>query len=278
MATIGSPADPLHVSHLFAGSVDELRAEGVAEVHLGGRPFRIKRQFLDDLEKHDLPGSVAGLRKALLVMHAPLDDIVEVNNASDLFVAAKHPKSFVSLDKADHLLSREEDSRYAGRVLAAWASRYLADRDDRSELDAATGEVIAHTKISGFATEIRVGHHVLLADEPASAGGTDAGPSPYDLLAAALASCTTMTLKMYASHKKLDMRSAMVSVTHGRVHADDCVDCQQQDGRIHEFRRELSLDGDLSDAQKQRMLEIADRCPVHKTLHNEIKIRTQLAD
>jgi putative redox protein len=278
VATIGSPADPLHVSHLFAGSVDELRAEGVAEVHLGGRPFRIKRQFLDDLEKHDLPGSVAGLRKALLVMHAPLDDIVEVNNASDLFVAAKHPKSFVSLDKADHLLSREEDSRYAGRVLAAWASRYLADRDDRSELDAATGEVIAHTKISGFATEIRVGHHVLLADEPASAGGTDAGPSPYDLLAAALASCTTMTLKMYASHKKLDMRSAMVSVTHGRVHADDCVDCQQQDGRIHEFRRELSLDGDLSDAQKQRMLEIADRCPVHKTLHNEIKIRTQLAD
>jgi putative redox protein len=278
VATIGSPADPLHVNHLFAGSVDELRAEGVAEVHLGGRPFRIKRQFLDDLEKHDLPGSVAGLRKALLVMHAPLDDIVEVNNASDLFVAAKHPKSFVSLDKADHLLSREKDSRYAGRVLAAWASRYLADRDDRSELDAATGEVIAHTKISGFATEIRVGHHVLLADEPASAGGTDAGPSPYDLLAAALASCTTMTLKMYASHKKLDMRSAMVSVTHGRVHADDCVDCQQQDGRIHEFRRELSLDGDLSDAQKQRMLEIADRCPVHKTLHNEIKIRTQLAD
>ena len=276
VATIGSPADPGHVTHLFAGTEEELREKGAAEVRLGGRPFMMKRDFLDDLERHDLPNAIGNLRKALLVMHAPLDDVVEIDNASSLFAAAKHPKSFVSLDNADHLLSREEDSRYVGRVLAAWASRYLPERKTGAALTAAAGEVVARTAKGGFATPVAAGEHALLADEPRSVGGTDTGPTPYDLLAAALATCTTMTLRMYADHKKLDLESATARVTHGRVHADDCADCEQEGGQVHEFQRALVLEGDLSEAQRQRMLEIADRCPVHRTLHHEIKVRTRL--
>jgi len=279
VATIGSPSDPTHVAHMFQESTAELREKGVAEVQLGGRPFRIKERFLDDLVEHDLKRAISGLRKALLVMHAPLDAIVEVENASQLFVAAKHPKSFVSLDKADHLLSREEDSRYAGRVLAAWATRYLPAlaTPDLPQLGAVDDGVVARTFIDGFRTEVVAGGHALLADEPLSVGGTDMGPSPYDLLSAALATCTTMTLKMYASLKKIDLRSVTVAVSHGKVHAEDCADCEGAAGKIDEFRRALTLDGELTKEQRQRMLEIADRCPVHKTLHGEIKVRTTLS-
>ena len=276
VATIGSPADPGHVTHMFTDSEDALREDGAAEVRLGGRPFLMKRGFLDDLERHDLPKSIGDLRKALLIMHATLDDVVEIDNASSLFAAAKHPKSFVSLDNADHLLTREEDSRYVGRVLAAWASRYLPVRSSGDEPGASAGEVVARTRSGGFATTIVAGRHSLVADEPRSVGGADGGPTPYDLLAAALAACTTMTLRMYADHKKLDLESATARVTHGRVHADDCADCEQSEGQVHEFQRELTLDGDLTDAVRQRMLEIADRCPVHRTLHHEIKVRTRL--
>ena len=276
VATIGSPADPAHVARLFGDAEEALREQGVAEVHLGGRPFVMKRDFLDDLEQHDLPGTIGKLRRALLVMHAPLDDIVEIDNASQLFAAARHPKSFVSLDQADHLLTHAEDSRYVGRVLASWASRYLPDGVDESTLPARPGEVVVRTPGDRFVTQVRAGKHTLVADEPTSVGGTDAGPTPYDLLAAALATCTSMTLKMYAQHKELDLASATVRVTHGRVHADDCADCQQEDGYIHEFRRTLTLAGDLSDAVRDRMVEIADRCPVHRTLHGEIKVRTTL--
>ncbi len=278
VATIGSPADPQHVTHLFRDSEDAIRENGIAEVVLGGRPFRMRQEFVDDLAEHNLPGSVSNLRKALLVMHAPLDDMVEIDNASALFAAAKHPKSFVSLDKADHLLTREEDSRYAGQVLAAWATRFLPERDAEGALTAVDGEVVSRTPADGFRTEVRMGKHALIADEPTSVGGTDTGPTPYDLLASALATCTSMTLRMYAQRKKIDLRSATVRVKHGRVHADDCVDCEQDKGMIHEFRRELVLDGDLTAAQRLRMVEIADRCPVHKTLHSEIKVRTDLAD
>lgn len=278
VATIGSPADPQHVAHMVAGAEDALRENGVAEVQLGGRPFRIRQQFVDDLATHDLPTAIASLRKAVLIMHAPLDEIVEIDNASALFGAAKHPKSFVSLDTADHLLSRSDDSRYAGELLATWASRYLPLREEPAGLKAAVGEVVARTGDGGFATEVLAGNHALLADEPKSVGGTDKGPTPYDLLAAALATCTTMTLRMYAAHKKLEFEAATVRVTHGRSHAEDCVDCEQRDGMIHEFRRELHIEGSLTAAQRARMVEIADRCPVHKTLHNEIRIRTVLAD
>ncbi|MDH3410702.1 MAG: alpha/beta fold hydrolase, partial [Gammaproteobacteria bacterium] len=235
VATIGSPSEPAHVAHMFGDARDELDEKGYAEVTLGGRPFTVRQQFLDDLRQHNLPVAIGSLRKALLIMHAPLDAVVEIDNAGALFAAAKHPKSFVSLDKADHLLSSNEDSLYAGRVLAAWASRYLPTLVPPTELAAGSGEVIARTFTDGFRTDVRAGKHALLADEPVAVGGTDLGPTPYDLLSAALATCTTMTLKMYASHKKLNLRSTTVRVSHGKVHAEDCVDCESKEGRIDQF-------------------------------------------
>jgi putative redox protein len=277
VATIGSPSEPAHVARLFSGSEETLRDRGEALVDLGGRPFLMKQQFLDDLDKQDLRSSIGSLRKALLIMHAPLDSVVEIDNASELFSAAKHPKSFVSLDSADHLLSRHADSRYAGQVLASWASRYLPPPKVRDALHAAEGEVVSRTRLDGFRTEVQLGQHKIIADEPRSVGGTDQGPTPYDLLSAALAACTSMTLRMYANHKKLDLKSATVRVEHDRIHAKDCEDCESGDGKIDEFRRTVSLEGDLTDAQRSRVLEIADRCPVHRTLHGEIKVRSRLA-
>ncbi|MGI9248796.1 MAG: bifunctional alpha/beta hydrolase/OsmC family protein [Woeseiaceae bacterium] len=276
VATIGSPSDPTHVARMFAGSEDALRDRGEAVVNLGGRPFLMKQQFLDDLENQSLLSSVGSLRKALLIMHAPLDDIVEIDNASELFMAAKHPKSFVSLDSADHLLSQEADSRYAGNVLASWASRYLSAPADT--LSAAGGAVVARTPGDGFRTEVRLGRHPLVADEPRNVGGTGLGPTPYDLLSASLATCTSMTLRMYANHKKLPLVSATVRVEHDKVHAKDCEDCESGSGKIDEFRRTISLEGDLTKAQRSRMLEIADRCPVHRTLHGEVKVRSTLSE
>jgi putative redox protein len=278
VATIGSPADPTHVAHLFGDARDELESSGQADVDIGGRPFTVKKQFLEDLEQHDLYASVGKLRKALLVMHAPLDEIVEIDNAAALYAAAKHPKSFASLDKADHLLSNNADSLYAGRLLAAWASRYLPERDIRDDaLSAEHGGVVARTWSDGFYTEVAAGDHALIADEPASFGGSNRGPSPYELLSAALATCTTMTLKMYAGFKKIGLDDVTVRVTHKKMHAEACADCDSEDGKIDEFRRELTLAGDLDEAQRQRMLEMADRCPVHQTLHGEVKVRTTLA-
>ena len=277
IATIGSPSEPAHVARMFAGSEDTLRERGEATVNLGGRPFLMKQQFLDDLGTQDLRASTGALRKALLIMHAPLDTIVEIDNASELFASAKHPKSFVSLDNADHLLSREADSRYAGEVLASWASRYLPDQEPSDALQAADGEVVARTKLGGFRTEVRLGRHDIVADEPRSVGGTDLGPTPYDLLSAALATCTSMTLRMYANHKGLNLESATVRVEHDKIHAEDCEDCESGSGKIDEFRRTISLEGDLTDEVRRRMLEIADRCPVHRSLHGEIKVRSKLA-
>ncbi len=276
VATIGSPAEPAHVAKMFKGHEESMREHGEAEVDLGGRPFTIKQQFVDDLEQHDVQASIGKLRKALLIMHAPLDNIVEIDNAADLFVAARHPKSFVSLDSADHLLSNDDDSRYAGQVLAAWASRYLPHANHGEPFRVAAGEVVARTYTDGFKTDVRAGRHTLVADEPRSVGGTNAGPSPYDLLSAALATCTSMTLHMYAAHKKVDLESVTVRVKHDKIHAQDCEDCESDTGRIDEFQRSIALQGSLSDAQRKRMLEIADRCPVHRTLEGEIKVRSKL--
>jgi uncharacterized OsmC-like protein/alpha/beta superfamily hydrolase len=280
VATIGSPSDPAHVAHLLTGAESELRENGIAEVQIGGRPFRLRQEFLDDLTQHRLPEAISGLRKALLIMHAPLDDVVEIENAAALYAAALHPKSFVSLDRADHLMSREVDSRYAGLMLASWASRYLptATAAVEAPLAAVDGYVVARTKADQFRTPVAAGNHVFFADEPVSVGGADTGPTPYDLLAAALAACTSMTLRMYANLKKLSLRSVTVAVSHGRIHAEDCKDCDSTAGNIHELQRVITFDGDLSEEQQQRMLEIADRCPVHKTLENEIKIRTALQE
>ncbi len=282
VATIGSPSQPTHVRHLLAGSEAELREHGEADVDLGGRRFRMRASFLDDLERHALPGSIRRLGKALLIMHAPQDDTVEIANAAELYENALHPKSFVSLDRADHLLSRTEDSRYVGNVLASWAERYLdapaADDADTATPDLEPGIVRATTNIDGFRTEINANGHALIGDEPSSVpGGTNTGPSPYDLLSAALASCTSMTLKMYASHKKLPLTSISVDVRHEKIHASDCEHCEQTDGRIDRFERVLHYNGDLTDAQRERLLDIADRCPVHKTLEGEIDIVSTLA-
>lgn len=279
VVTIGSPSRPSHVTAMLENDRAEIERTGQATVQLGGRPFVVKKQFLDDLERQGLPEGVSSLRKALLVMHAPLDDIVEVENASELFLHAKHPKSFVSLDQADHLMAREEDSRYAGHVLAAWASRYLPAVDKTtSDLVSDGAEAVARTYAGGFETDIVAAGHALIADEPTSYGGTDKGPSPYDLLSSALASCTTMTLRMYAARKELDLQSSTVRVKHTKTHAQDCEDCETTSGKIDEFQRELSLEGEFSAEQRQRLLEIADMCPVHRTLHSEVKVRTTLVD
>ena len=277
VATIGSPAEPSHVERLLGGSRQELEESGVAEVDIGGRPFTIRKQFLDDLAQHKLEDDIGSLRKALLIMHAPLDGIVDIDNASALFLAAKHPKSFISLDGADHLLSDDADSLYAGRVLGAWASRFLPQREaEEGALQADTGSVAARTRAGGFRTDVAAGEHALVADEPADFGGSNLGPSPYELLSAALATCTTMTLQMYARHKKIDLASATVRVTHRKIHAEDCADCENSDGKIDEFQRELLVEGNLDDDQKLRLVEIADKCPVHRTLHGEVKVRTTL--
>lgn len=277
VATIAAPSHPSHIVKQFAGAIDEIKTSGTAAVQLGGRSFNIHRHFLDDLERHPLPDSIGTLRKALLILHSPLDETVSIDHASELFMAAKHPKSFVSLDKADHLLSSASDSRYAGGVLAAWAGKYLPAAEDRAALTADAGEVAVRTR-QGFTTEINAAGHPLVADEPEDHGGENRGPTPYDLLSAALASCTSMTLRMYADHKKLDLDAVTVRVRHNKIHARDCEDCETRDGRIDELQRSIELEGSLSDEVRQRMLEIADKCPVHKTLHGEIKVRSRLAD
>ena len=276
VATIGSPARAHHVQSLFSDAQQQIAEQGEAEVKLAGRPFTIRQQFVDDLEKQPLPDTLKQLRRALLVMHAPLDDIVSIDNAAEIFQSALHPKSFISLDNADHLLSNERDSRYAGQVLAAWASRYLPAQQSQPAA-VAEGTVRAVTQ-GGYLTELQAGVHRLVADEPAAVGGSNLGPTPYGLLSAALASCTSMTFRMYANHKKLDVTRIEVNVDDERIHAEDCEECESAEGFAHRFERTIRIDGDITAAQRQRMLEIADRCPVHKTLESEIVIRSRLAD
>jgi putative redox protein len=279
VATIGSPASAEHVLHLIGESQEQISQAGSATVELAGRPFLIKEQFLKDVAAQALPGALSGLRKALLVMHAPLDELVSIDNASQIFASAKHPKSFISLDGADHLLSRAEDARYAGKVLAAWAAHYLSDsKTAHGSPELTRNEVVARTGAAGFLTEVNAAGHPLTVDEPADVGGTEQGPSPYDLLAAALASCTSMTLQMYAKHKKLPLENATVRVSHSKIHAEDCEHCETSSGRIDRFERVIELEGDLKDGVAQRMLEIADRCPVHRTLEGEIHVVTRLSE
>ncbi|HEX2139433.1 MAG TPA: bifunctional alpha/beta hydrolase/OsmC family protein [Woeseiaceae bacterium] len=277
IATIGAPSHPSHVIERFEDAVAEIRTLGEAAVELAGRTFTLRRSFLSDLERHPLPESLGGLRTALLFMHSPLDEIVELDNASELFLEAKHPKSFVTLDDADHLLTREEDARYAGRVLSAWAEKYLFGVDEPAEgLSASAGEAIARTRSTSLTTELNAAGHRLITDEPESYGGDNLGPTPYDLLSAGLAGCTTMTLQMYARHKGLALDTATARVRHDKTHAKDCADCESEEGKIDEFQRSIVLTGDLTEDERQRLLDIADRCPVHKTLHGVIRIRTRL--
>lgn len=278
VATIGAPSDPEHVTARFADAVDDIEARGEAQVELAGRRFVITRRFLDDLARHPLPQALERLDAALLVMHSPVDGVVGIDNASALFLAARHPKSFVSLDQADHLLTREDDARYVGRVIAAWAEKYLFGiAADDAMVESVPGEVVARTGAASPRTEISAAGHRLVADEPAGLGGDGLGPTPYDLLSAALAACTTMTLRMYAEHKGIALAAAGARVRYARVHATDCADCESADSRIDEFRRTLVLEGDLDEATRKRLAEIAERCPVHRTLYGTIRITTELA-
>lgn len=278
VATIGSPARASHVKHLFQHHREEIETKGEATVNLAGRPFLIRRQFLDDLDKGGLPESLRSLRKALLVFHSPVDATVGIDNAGEIFSAAMHPKSFISLDKADHLLSRDEDARYVAKVLAAWAHKYIREEKPAavSDIEGSAGETVAQTSAGSLLTRISAAGHPLIADEPVSVGGTDSGPTPYDLLSASLAACTSMTLQMYARHKGLALESATVRVSHDRIHADDCASCKTTgSGKLDRFTRRITLEGSLTADERARMLEIADRCPVHRTLHSEVVVKTE---
>lgn len=284
VATIAAPAEPAHVARQFGAAEEELQTQDEVEVELAGRPFRIQRQFLDDVRGSKVDACIAGLGRPLLVMHSPLDTVVGIDSASRIFSLAKHPKSFVSLDRADHLLTRREDADYVAAVLSAWAGRYLEEAGgapaasvEADALEAGVVEV-AEAGTGKFTQAVRSGRHRWLADEPRDFGGDDAGPSPYDLLLAGLGACTTMTLRMYATRKQLPLEHVRVSLRHDRIHAEDCSDCETTEGRLDEIRRSLTLQGDLDDAQRLRLLEIAEMCPVHRTLAGEIKIRTALVE
>jgi putative redox protein len=279
VATIGAPFDPGHVRHMLQSATAEIESAGEAEVALAGRKFRIKKQFLDDIANYNSRERIAGLRRALLLFHSPRDTTVDIENAAQIYAAAKHPKSFVSLDNADHLLTSKEDAIYVASVLAAWASRYIETPLPQAQTTTVdeTGTVaVSETREGKFTQEIRAGKHQLRADEPASAGGSDSGPSPYDLLLAGLGACTSMTIRMYADLKQLPLEHVTVRLRHDKIHAEDCAECQTREGKIDRIEREIELTGALDDAQRAKLLEIANKCPVHRTLHSEVVIPTRL--
>lgn len=278
VVTIAAPSEPGHVRRLLRDDLAAIERTGEARVALGGREFTIQRAFLEDLEHHDLAARARELRRALLILHSPLDEVVGIDHARRLFDAALHPKSFLSLDRADHLLSRREDSEYAAELIAAWSSRYVGAAALASpDPSVASGEVLVRGGPSGFTNEIRTDHHALVADEPEPAGD-DRGPDPYELLLAALGACTSMTLRMYADRKQWPLEKVSVVVTHAKIHATDCADCETRTGQIDRFDRTLRLEGPLGEEQRARLVEIAERCPVHRTLEREVQIRTRLAD
>jgi uncharacterized OsmC-like protein/alpha/beta superfamily hydrolase len=276
VVTIGSPFEASHLLHLLRDSKETIEREGEAQVDIGGRPFRVKQQFLADIEGRTLADAAGRLGKALLVMHSPKDTIVSIDNASKIFLAAKHPKSFVSLDSADHLLSRRSDAHYAAGIIAAWSQRYLGV-DPEQVPEAPEGRVLVReTREGKFANQVIVGRHVFRADEPVAAGGNDTGPSPYDLLCAALGACTTMTIRSYADLKKLPLERASVELRHDKIYAADCAECETREGKIDRIERIVRLEGDLTPEQRAKLLEISNKCPVHRTLHSEISILTSL--
>ena len=278
VVTIGAPATAQHVAHLFKEKSAQIQAQGEATVALGVREFSIKKQFLDDIDQNSSTEKIRDLRAALLVFHSPLDTIVPIDEAGRIFQAARHPKSFISLDKADHLLSKAADAEYVATTIASWASRYLdLEQDDAASdsLDLADGEVMISELDHKFLRGMYSNSHFLRADEPVNYGGGDLGPSPYDLLLMSLGACTSMTLRMYANRKKLPLEDVSIRLIHERVHAEDCIECE---ARIERITRRISLVGDLNDEQRRKLLEIADKCPVHRTLESVPKIVTELVE
>ncbi|MGI9464505.1 MAG: bifunctional alpha/beta hydrolase/OsmC family protein [Aestuariivirgaceae bacterium] len=279
VATIGAPADAEHVIHNFGAKIDEIDKTGEAEVTLGGRQFTVKKQFLDDVRKQSLSDSIAGMKKALMVFHAPRDQTVGIENAGAIFSAAKHPKSFISLDSADHLLSRREDAIYVADVLTSWSARFL-DPDSIEQVQELSSGVtrVEETGQGKFQQSVRVGTHRLIADEPRSVGGLDSGPTPYDFLSIALGTCTAMTLRMYTDRKGLQLGRISVDISHEKVHADDCIDCGEgREGRIDRFERVIKvLDTQLDSEMQGKLVEIAGKCPVHRTLEASSVVATKI--
>ncbi|WP_027715205.1 bifunctional alpha/beta hydrolase/OsmC family protein [Desulfuromonas sp. TF] len=277
IATIAAPCHPRHIGRLLKDSREEIERSGKATVRLAGRDFTIRREFLEDLEKQDPVERIARLGAALMVMHSPRDRIVGIDNAADIYRAARHPKNFISLDPADHLLSRPADSRYAGHMIASWAERYLEAAEETEALpEMIDNRVTSRTGREGFRTDLFANGFALVSDEPESYGGSGQGPSPYDLLQAALGACTGMTVQMYARRKEWPLEEAVVRLRHEKIHADDCVHCEEKGRRIDRFERELELKGPLKEEQRRRLLEIAEKCPVHRTLNSEVLIETRL--
>jgi uncharacterized OsmC-like protein/pimeloyl-ACP methyl ester carboxylesterase len=281
LVTIAAPSDPAHVTGLFADSLADIREHGKAEVSLAGRPFPITREFLDDIAEHNLMAHVAKLHRALLIMHAPTDDTVGIDNATRIFVAARHPKSFVSLDGADHLLSERRDAAYVADVIAAWASRYLdpvVSEEAADPGEAPRNVVVRETRTSKFQQSVSIGPHLLLADEPVAAGGEDTGPGPYDFVLAGLGACTSMTMRLYADRKSLPLERTTVTLSHSKIHAEDCAECETKAGMLDQIERVITMEGALDAEQRKKLMEIADKCPVHRTLSSEIHIVTRPAD
>jgi len=282
VATIGAPATADHLRHLFAGEVDEIGRRGASTVRIGLREFTVKRQFLEDLRAHGSADHIRRLRKALVVFHSPVDDVVPIEEAARIYEAALHPKSFISLDKADHLLSRTEDAEYVAATLAAWASRYLGleqepARDCYGERpEVGPREVVVTELDRKFLRGLYSEHHRWMADEPQSYGGTNLGPTPYDLLLMALGACTSMTVRLYARHQKLALDDVTVRMRHKRIHEEDCEDCGDEGRKLERIDLELDLAGDLSEAERARLVEIAGRCPVNRTLTGELSIVKRL--
>ncbi|OUS73131.1 osmotically inducible protein C [Pseudoalteromonas sp. A601] len=275
ITTIGAPSDAQHVAHNFNAHLDEINSTGEAKVSLAGREFTIKKQFVDDIAQYDR-SHISKLKRALLVMHSPIDATVSINEAEKIYATAKHPKSFISLDKADHLLTNKEDADYAAEVIASWAKRYVDHNKTQYSARLTSGNVLVEEKDHVFTQHVSTKDHTWFADEPSKVGGNNLGPDPYDHLLAGLGACTAMTLRMYASRKNLPLEHVKVELDHTRDYHTDCDDCEK-DTKIEAITRKITLIGDLTDEQRKRLLEIADKCPVHKTLHNVPLIVSELA-
>ena len=281
VVTIAAPADPAHVTGLFRDRIEDIRTQGKVEVQLAGRPFHIRREFLDDIAEHNLVPQVTRLHKALLIMHSPTDDTVSIDNATHIFVAARHPKSFVSLAGADHLLSGKRDASYVADVIAAWAERYIdpAAFGPVADLgEAPRNVVVRETRAGKFQQMVSIGPHHMLADEPIAASGEDTGPGPYDLVLAGLGACTSMTMRLYADRKSLPLERVTVTLEHSKIYAKDCAECETKAGMLDQIDRVIAMEGALDAEQRGKLMEIADKCPVHRTLTSEIRIVTRAAD
>ncbi len=280
VSTIAAPAELKGLIRFLEGPpIEKLEKEGETTINISGRNFKIKRRFLDDLRQDNMEEAIRALRRPLLIFHSPVDKIVSIDQAAKIFVATRHPKSFISLDKADHLLSNQSDSLYVGSVLAAWVSKYLKISERKYfQPELSDNRIMARTGKTGFRTEIIANGHSLVADEPIAAGGANSGPTPYDLLVSALGACTGMTIRMYADRKKLPLDAIIVRLRHEKIHAEDCRDCDDPKSKVDFIEREIELQGDLDQPTRQRLLEIANRCPVHRTLESRSRIASKLKD